>query len=351
MSGTAILAMDDPSQEALARVALLASSWSVRVFRRDERRFEDIMSLAPASGRGALVVLDPARAVRLGLRVSAALRMLHARLPAVTIVLALADRECVSALGMRWALECGANAVVGRIVHRRLKATTAPLLTAAGSAWQEDRIAHYATALLGRPDAGPPDTSDADSASASAIGADLDALARELAAGAVRVEDRRWRTTTYPQCFVGKEATSWLSQRLSVARPSAEQVGRALQARGALYHVVGEQPFRDGNFFYRCALPSAREMSIPFDTALAALTGPQGPAVADRSWRGLSFPRSFVGSDAAQALATTFRLDFRQAVCMGRAMLELHVFRHVADEHDFFGTGFYYRFAHDMAAA
>lgn len=345
--GTAILALEDPEQETLARVALLAAGWSVRVFRRDEPRLEDLHALAPASGRGAIIVLDPARAVRLGLRFDAAARSLRARLPEANLVLALADRERPGALAASWAAAGGASAVVGRLVRPRLRETSQPLLRAAGSAWNEDRIAHYATALLGRTEAGSNDADEAAIAAADALGADTDALAQELAAGAVEVSDRTWRATVYHLCFTGEAATSWLARKLGVARPLAAQVGRAMQVRGALYHVVGEQPFRDGEFYYRSALPTNRMLEIPFVTALEALGGPAGPEVANRTWRGLPFPRCFVGAEAAAAFEATFRVDFAQAVGVLRALLELHVFRHVADAHDFYGSGLYYRFGHD----
>lgn len=345
--GTAILAVEDPEQETLSRVALLAAGWSVRVFRRDEPRLDDLHTLSPASGRGAMVVLDPARAVRLGLRFDTAARLLRARLPEANLVLALADRERPGTLAASWATGGGASAVVGRLVRRRLRETAQPLLRAAGAAWNEDRIAHYATALLGRADADPPDADEAAIAAADALGVDTTALAHELAAGAVEVADRTWRTTSYPLCFTGEAATSWLARRLGVARPLAAQVGRAMQARGALYHVVGEQPFRDGEFYYRSTLPTARMQEIQFGTALEAVAGPAGPAVAYRTWRGLSFPRCFVGDEAATAIGATFRIDFAQSVGVLRTLLELHVFRHVADEHDFYGTGLYYRFGHD----
>ncbi|MFN7550433.1 MAG: hypothetical protein ACK59M_05855 [Pseudomonadota bacterium] len=349
--GTAILALDDPEQESLSRVALLASGWSVRVFRREERRLDDLQALSPASGRGAMVLLDLRRATQLGLRFDAALRLLKARLPQAAVVIALSDRERASVLANAWATANGAQAVVGRIVRHRLRETSVPLLRAAGSTFDAERVTHYATALLGRLDSPAADVAEVAIAAAEAVGADLDGLARSLADGAVAVTDRRWRMTTYPLCFTGADATSWIARRLGVARPQAEQVGRALQVRGALYHVVGEQPFRDGEFFFRSTLPSQRAQDIGFAAALEAVAGPGGPVVANRTWRGLSFPRCFVGEEAATAIGRAFRLDFAQAVGVLRAMLELHVFRHVADEHDFYGTGLFYRFGHDAGTA
>jgi hypothetical protein len=345
--GTAILALDDPEQEALSRVALLASGWSVRVFRRDEARLEDLHTLAPASGRGAMVVLDPARGVRLGLRFDQAVRRIRAWLPQATIVLAVADRERPGRLAQHWAAQNGAHSLTGRIVRRRLRETSAPLLGAAGATWDGERIGHYATALLGRPVDVPPDADESAIAAAQEVGADLDALADEMLSGGVAVEDRRWRGKSYPLCFTGEGATGWIAGRLGAPRPLAERIGRAMQARGALYHVAGEQPFRDGNFFYRGSMPTPRLLDVAFDVALDRVVGPTGPVVADRTWRGMNFPRCFVGDEAAATVGTAFRIDFAQAVCLLRALLELHVFRHVADEHDFFGTGLYYRFAHD----
>ena len=55
----------------------------------------------------------------------------------------------------------------------------------------------------------------------------------------------------YPNCFVGNEAVSWLSDRLKISREEAIEVGQRLIDENWIHHVTHEQPFQDGNFFYR----------------------------------------------------------------------------------------------------
>ncbi|MDX2169801.1 MAG: mechanosensitive ion channel [Deltaproteobacteria bacterium] len=81
---------------------------------------------------------------------------------------------------------------------------------------------------------------------------DLDALERRMRGpGGISVADRRHRLTTYRRCFVGSEAVDWLSLTYEIGRAEAVRLGQSLLERGVVQHVLNEQPFRDGNFFYR----------------------------------------------------------------------------------------------------
>ena len=67
----------------------------------------------------------------------------------------------------------------------------------------------------------------------------------------VEVKDRRFHFKLYPQCFVGAEAVDWLIATQQVARPVAAKIGLKLVEEGLIRHVVDDQDFRDGNYFYR----------------------------------------------------------------------------------------------------
>jgi small-conductance mechanosensitive channel len=82
--------------------------------------------------------------------------------------------------------------------------------------------------------------------------AEIDALlARMRSPEGVPVTDRRYRLRVYQRCFVGCEAVDWLVGALAISRDEAVEIGRALAKRGAIHHVLHEQPFKDGRFFYR----------------------------------------------------------------------------------------------------
>jgi len=67
----------------------------------------------------------------------------------------------------------------------------------------------------------------------------------------VPIVDRRHLLTVYRQCFVGREATDWMTRALGLTRAEAVAVGQLLVDRGAVRHVLDEHGFKDGNFFYR----------------------------------------------------------------------------------------------------
>jgi len=170
-------------------------------------------------------------------------------------------------------------------------------------------------------------------------GSSLD-LAAALASGA-EVTDRRYRLKKYPECFVGAEAVGWMCKRYRLGRDDAVSLGDALIRAGHVHHVVKEQPFRDGEFFYRVALPG-RFDAVPIAEAVACLRDTKG-LVADRTWRGAAFPRCMVGAEAVDALAGHFRLTRAEATTLGQSLADLGLLRHVADEHPFVDGHLYYR--------
>jgi small-conductance mechanosensitive channel len=82
--------------------------------------------------------------------------------------------------------------------------------------------------------------------------AQLEALAARMAGpGGVEVRDRRHLLSTYPRCFVGQEAVSWLVEHEGLGRGEAVELGQRLVALGIVRHVLDEHGFHDGHFFYR----------------------------------------------------------------------------------------------------
>jgi small-conductance mechanosensitive channel len=91
---------------------------------------------------------------------------------------------------------------------------------------------------------------------------ELDAvLARMRGEDGVELADRRHLFTVHRRCFVGRAAVSWLSEQLDLSRADAVRLGERLVERGAVRHVLDEQPFRDGYFFYRFVGDDARDVT------------------------------------------------------------------------------------------
>ncbi|MBK7017939.1 MAG: hypothetical protein IPH39_20925 [Sulfuritalea sp.] len=160
--------------------------------------------------------------------------------------------------------------------------------------------------------------------------------AAQLAAtllGAGLVGDRRYRLKKYPECLVGSAAVDWLHTRYRLRREDAAVLGDALMQAGYLHHVVKQQPFSDAEFFYRVAAPG-RFDALPIEDVYALLRDTRG-VVADRAWRGVSFPQCMVGGEVVDLLAGQYRLSRAEATVLGQSLLDLGMLRHVADEHPF----------------
>ena len=65
------------------------------------------------------------------------------------------------------------------------------------------------------------------------------------------VEDRTYLGTVYPNCWIGTQAVDLLCAHHRMPRYQAHRILHRLMALGLFRHVVDEQPFVDGNFFYR----------------------------------------------------------------------------------------------------
>ncbi len=69
--------------------------------------------------------------------------------------------------------------------------------------------------------------------------------------GGIEIKDRRYRLTSYPQCFVGNEVVKWIEAKYSLSKPEALRLGQELIDLKIIHHVADEHDFRDDYFFYR----------------------------------------------------------------------------------------------------
>ncbi|XP_066979816.1 rap guanine nucleotide exchange factor 4 isoform X3 [Macrobrachium rosenbergii] len=79
------------------------------------------------------------------------------------------------------------------------------------------------------------------------------------------MKDRKQHGRQQPRCVVGTELTDWLLALSSTvhSRSQAAAMWQCLLEEGALYHVAGEQPFRDKYLFYRFLEDSAAAPGTP----------------------------------------------------------------------------------------
>lgn len=68
----------------------------------------------------------------------------------------------------------------------------------------------------------------------------------------VEVRDRKYRLSTYKNCFIGKEAVDFFIENgYSITREDAVQLGQSIMTETKLFeHVCRDHPFADDNLFY-----------------------------------------------------------------------------------------------------
>jgi hypothetical protein len=135
---------------------------------------------------------------------------------------------------------------VGAILERVSGADRAPAVALYDSSGMPASLHHVAAA----PEALAPGGSPVAPAPPRALG--LDTLVMHMRGpSGLAIEDRRYRLTVYPKCFVGSEAVAWLMRTHELTREEAIRLGQSLVDRGVIHHVLDEHPFRDGQYFYR----------------------------------------------------------------------------------------------------
>lgn len=184
------------------------------------------------------------------------------------------------------------------------------------------------------------------------IGADMSKLAAQMQdAGSVEVRDRTYRLKPYRSCFIGSEAVDWMASHLGTDRDTAVVAGDVLRRLGYLHHSVREQPFRDGNFYYRFSQNANTSSNIDLNEIARSMRAKGGIHIADREYRGKAYPKCFIGSDAVDWLCRNFQLGVGEAEGVGQSLIDLGVLHHVVDEHGFCDANFYYRFRADEVRA
>ena len=265
------------------------------------------------------------------------------------VVLADSTRIDCHPLLVQAAREAGADALLPALSAQRIDVTVMTacevLAGAMGVVFRRQHLASFLKASVFRPRI---DDALVDShralAELEARGLDLDGLQAAIDAR-VQAGDLTYLGKAYPEAFTGKDVTGALADALQVGRIEAVRYGQLLLAAGRMHHVVRDHPLRDEHLFYRWSrmTPALGALS-PRDVA-AALRGPRGPEVADRSYRGRTYPRCFVGSEAARWARSRYGLTTAESGALLQALFDLGEFRHVLDAHEFIDGHYFYVFA------
>lgn len=171
-------------------------------------------------------------------------------------------------------------------------------------------------------------------------------LALMAGANGVEIRARTYRARTYDECFVGADAVNWLMQTTRVTRAEALRIGQALLELGHLYHVVREQPFQDGHFFYRISADTPRLNALDLHAVTTRLRE-GGVRIANRRFHGVTYAACFVGAHAMAWMREQFHLSENEAMTLGQRLMDLFLVHHVVDRQPFRGGKFFYRFYRD----
>ena len=171
-----------------------------------------------------------------------------------------------------------------------------------------------------------------------------ESLANALYA-AVPPRELTYRFRSYPDCVTGTEVVVWLCRHFNLKAPRAVQLGDALLALGWMHHVAHEHAFQNKHLFYQLAVSSAAD-ALDMSAVITQLRGATD-LVQDRSYRGTSFPKCFVGSEAVAFLCKAHSLTRHAASVFLQRVWQFCLIEHVTQEHPFIDGNFYYRFLGD----
>lgn len=182
------------------------------------------------------------------------------------------------------------------------------------------------------------------------FGSPPEALLAQLRKG-VAIRARRYRVKTYDECFVGADAVDCLTGLAQAAgaphaRSDVLPLGQALLELNYIYHVARDQPFRDGNFFYRFTADTPRLAALDLNAVIAHLHH-GGVRIGSHKYHGLTYADCFVGAQAVACLRDKFNLSENEAMTLGQQLVDLFVVHHVVDQRLFRNGRFFYRFYED----
>ncbi len=173
-------------------------------------------------------------------------------------------------------------------------------------------------------------------------GIDAESLCTLMASN-VKSLDRTYHLKTYPSCFLGTEAVTWLANYFRMTRDMALLVGQALEKLGFIHHVVHEQAFADSPNFYRTVISSAADR-LDMEAVFRLLKSQSGVDVRDRSYLGTTYTQCFIGSEAVSWVCGHYKISRPSAEAFLNRLWAFGLMEHVTREHKIQDGNFFYRF-------
>lgn len=348
----ALIVQPPGRQETVWRAALQSQGLETASIARGESLAALAAPRSSRSRTGDVLIVDLAELAAEGLRLPEYGRALRAARPEILLVATLGACLDVSEPERRWARAHGALDLYPAMSMTHAASQTLAHLRALLAALGCDRLDMKALQrdLLRVAN----EAADADGdivARLASRGVDAGDVARRLRGPeGVPLAKRRYRLKWYPRCFVGSDAVRWLESNCRLAHEEALDLGQFLLERGAIHHVVKEQSFIDGPFYYRLGGADAKLDAIEIDPLVARIRGAGGVPIKNRTHRGQRYAACFVGRAAVDWMAKSYGLEREDAVTLGQRLVDLCIIHHVVHEHEFVDGHYFYRFLGDATS-
>ncbi|KFR10174.1 DEP domain-containing mTOR-interacting protein, partial [Opisthocomus hoazin] len=168
------------------------------------------------------------------------------------------------------------------------------------------------------------------------------------------IKDRRYHLRTYPNCFVAKELTDWLiDHKEAPDRETGIRLMQKLMDHYIIHHVCDEHPdYKDAKLLYRFrkddgTFPLSKDVKVFMrgQSLYEKLVSVEESIVKVREENSVKYQRTFLGCDMINWLVQEGEAENRkEAVELGRALLEHGIIQHVSNRHHFFDSDILYQF-------
>lgn len=304
------------------------------------------------------VVVDAPLIASRGVACSAFASFLVQRLPGIAVFVRLPRRTGISAPEQAWARHAAIASLLPGSTVAAWQDSLVPVLSRvlAGighRAMDLGKLEAYLNGLLrsgAEPRPGFMKDAYADAYQLETAGVNAAKLCEAMQAESGIVDaERTWRGRTYAECFVASQAVEWLAVRFGLRRELALRACTFLWRTGRLHHVLRDADFRDDFLFFRFSGRRAELDRVDLVALEAAMRARGGLAIEERTHLSKTYPRCFVGDEATRWIRARCGVPLGAAETIGQRMLELGIFHHVLDEHDFVEGKYFYRFRADEA--
>ena len=158
-----------------------------------------------------------------------------------------------------------------------------------------------------------------------------------------KIKDRKYHLKTYKNCFIGKEAVTWLMDcKLCESRTSAVKAFQILQNHFILHHVCDDHIFKDDVLFYRFRIDDGTyekdvdtKMFYKGQQIYKLIMAKKKGIIRNYHLNTQMYKDTFIGSAFVDWLTKQEHITIDEAIELGRKLLDYNIIKHVTDDHHF----------------